>query len=135
MDFSFTEEQSKLRDTVASYLADHYSFDQRRAILGQEPGWSPAIWKAFAEELGILGAPFSEELGGLGGGPVENMIVMQEMGKALVVEPYLGSVVIGGGFLKHSGHAAAADLIGGIIACEALFAFPYPDSQGRHNLA
>jgi len=135
MDFSFTEEQSMLRDTVASYLADHYSFDQRRAILAKEPGWSPAIWKAFAEELGILGAPFSEELGGLGGGPIENMIVMEEMGKALVVEPYLGTVVIGGGFLKHSGHANAAELIGQIIAGEAIFAFAYAEPQGRYNLA
>jgi pimeloyl-CoA dehydrogenase small subunit len=135
MDFSFTEEQSMLRDTVASYLADHYSFDQRRAILAKEPGWSPAIWKAFAEELGILGAPFSEELGGLGGGPVENMIVMQEMGKALVVEPYLGTVVIGGGFLKHSGYAGAEALIAKIIAGEAIFAFAYAEPQGRYNLA
>jgi len=135
MDFSFTEEQSMLRDTVASYLADHYSFDQRRAMLAKEPGWSPAIWKAFAEELGILGAPFSEELGGLGGGPVENMIVMEELGKALVVEPYLGTVVIGGGFLKHSGHPNAAELIGKIIAGEAIFAFAYAEPQGRYNLA
>jgi len=135
MDFSFTEEQSMLRDTVASYLADHYAFDQRRAILGKEPGWSPAIWKAFAEELGILGAPFSEELGGLGGGPVENMIVMQEMGRALVVEPYLGTVVIAGGFLKHSGHPNAETLIGQIIAGEAIFAFAYAEPQGRYNLA
>ncbi len=135
MDFSFTDEQSMLRDTVASYLADNYSFDQRRAMLGQEPGWSSAIWKAFAEELGILGAPFSEELGGLGGGPVENMIVMQEMGKALVVEPYLGTVVIAGGFLKHSGHPNAEALIGQIIAGEAIFAFAYAEPQGRYNLA
>ena len=135
MDFSFTDEQSMLRDTVASYLADHYSFDQRRAMLAKEPGWSPAIWKAFAEELGILGAPFSEELGGLGGGPVENMIVMQEMGRSLVVEPYLGTVVIGGGFLKHSGHAGAEALIGQIIAGEAIFAFAYAEPQGRYNLA
>ena len=135
MDFSFTEEQSMLRDTVASYLADHYSFDQRKAALATQPGWSPAIWKAFAEELGILGAPFSEELGGLGGGPVENMIVMQEMGRALVVEPYLATVVIGGGFLKHSGHANAEALIGQIIAGEAIFAFAYAEPQGRYNLA
>ncbi len=135
MDFNFTDEQSMLRDTVASYLADHYAFDQRRAMLGKEPGWSPSIWKAFAEELGILGAPFSEEAGGLGGGPVENMIVMEEMGKALVVEPYLGTVVIGGGFLKHSGHAQASDLIGQIIAGEAIFAFAYAEPQGRYNLA
>ena len=135
MDFNFTEEQSMLRDTVASYLADHYSFDQRRATLAKEPGWSPAIWKAFAEELGILGAPFPEELGGLGGGVVENLIVMEEFGKALVVEPYLGTVVIGGGFLKHSGHPQAEALIGKIIAGEAILAFAYAEPQGRYTLA
>ena len=135
MDFSFTEEQSMLRDTVASYLADHYDFDKRRAAVGQEPGWRPEVWKAFAEELGILGAPFSEELGGLGGGPIDNMIVMEEFGKALVVEPYLGTVVIGGGFLKHSGHAGAADLIGGIIGGETIFAFAQAEPQSRYNLA
>ena len=135
MDFSFTEEQSMLRDTVASYLADNYGFDQRRATLAKDPHWSPATWKAFAEELGILGAPFSEDLGGLGGGPIENMIVMEEFGKALVVEPYLGTVVIAGGFLKHSGHARSAELIGQIIAGEAIFAFAYAEPQGRYNLA
>lgn len=134
MDFSFTDEQSMLRDTVASYLADTYSFDQRRAVVTKEPGWNPAVWKAFAEELGILGAPFSEELGGLGGGPVENMIVMEEFGKALVVEPYLQTVVIGGGFLKHSGHGQAAELIGQIVSGDAIFAFAYAEPQGRYNL-
>src|ERR1044072_9345452 len=102
-----------LRDTVAAYLADHYDFATRRAVVTKEPGWRPEGWKAFAEELGILGAPFSEELGGLGGGPIDNMVVMEEFGKALVVEPYLGTVVIGGGFLKQQGHAGAADLVGG----------------------
>jgi len=135
MDFSFTDEQSMLRDTVASYLADTYSFDQRRAVVTKEPGWNPGVWKAFAEELGILGAPFSEELGGLGGGPIENMIVMEEFGKALVVEPYLGTVVIGGGFLKHSGHGQAADLIGQIVAGDAIFAFAAAEPQSRYNLA
>ena len=115
MDFSFTEEQSMLRDTVASYLADHYSFDQRKAALATQPGWSPAIWKAFAEELGILGAPFSEELGGLGGGPVENMIVMQEMGRALVVEPYLATVVIGGGSLSGGKGSVIGTLTGALL--------------------
>jgi hypothetical protein len=135
VDFSFTEEQSMLRDTVAAYLGDHYDFDKRRAAVSREPGWRPAVWKAFAEELGILGAPFSEELGGLGGGPIENMVVMEEFGKALVVEPYLGTVVIGGGFLKHSGHAGAADLIGGIIGGETIFAFAQAEPQSRYNLA
>ena len=135
MDFSFTEEQSMLRDTVASYLADHYDFDKRRSAVAKEPGWRPEVWKAFAEELGILGAPFSEELGGLGGGPIDNMIVMEEFGRTLVVEPYLGTVVIGGGFLKHSGHAGAADLIGSVIEGKTLFAFAQAEPQGRYNLA
>jgi pimeloyl-CoA dehydrogenase small subunit len=133
MDFSFTEEQSMLRDTVASYLQDKYDFETRRKIVASEAGWRPDYWKAFAEELGILGAPFSEELGGLGGGATENMVVMEEFGKALVIEPYLGTVVIGGGFLKHSGYAGAADLIGKIIAGEAITAFAYAEPQGRYT--
>ena len=132
MDFSFTEEQSMLRDTVASFLQDKYDFDSRRGIVKSESGWSADYWKAFAEELGILGAPFSEELGGLGGGATENMIVMEEFGKALVVEPYLGTVVIGGGFLKHSDYAGAADLIGKIVGGEATFAFAYAEPQARY---
>jgi alkylation response protein AidB-like acyl-CoA dehydrogenase len=133
MDFNFTEEQSMLRDTVASYLNDHYDFDKRRAIVKSDAGWRPENWKAFAEELGILGAPFSEDMGGLGGGGTENMVVMEEFGKALVVEPYLGTVVIGGGFMKHSGYAGAADVIGKIIAGEAVIAFAYAEPQGRYT--
>ncbi|HEY3694687.1 acyl-CoA dehydrogenase family protein [Phenylobacterium sp.] len=135
MDFSFTEEQSMLRDTVASYLADHYGFDARRAAAASEAGWRPAVWKAFAEELGILGASFPEALGGLGGGPVETMIIMEEFGKALVVEPYLGTVVIGGGFLQRSGRADAAELIGRIIAGDLVIAYAGAEAQGRYNWA
>ena len=133
MDFNFTEEQSMLRDTVTSFLQDRYDFDKRRKMITSDAGRDPAIWDAFANELGILGAPFSEELGGLGGGAIENMIVMEEFGKALVVEPYLGTVVIGGGFLKHSGYAGAADLIGGIIEGKVIIAFAYAEPQGRYT--
>ena len=133
MDFNFTEEQSMLRDTVTSFLQDKYDFDKRRKMITSETGRDPAIWEAFANELGILGAPFSEDLGGLGGGAIENMIVMEEFGKALVVEPYLGTVVIGGGFLKHSGYAGAADLIGGIIEGKVIIAFAYAEPQGRYT--
>lgn len=133
MDFNFTDEQSMLRDTVASYLADNYAFDARRAAIKSEAGWRPQVWKAFAEELGILGAPFSEEHGGLGGGAIENMVVMEEFGKALVIEPYMGTVVIGGGFMKHSGYAGAADVIGKIISGEAIIAFAYAEPQARYT--
>ncbi len=135
MDFNFSEDQTMLRDSVARYLQDRYDFDTRRRVVASESGWRPEVWKAFAEELGILGAPFSEEHGGFGGGPIENMIVMEEVGKALVVEPYLSTVVIGGGFMKHSDFAGAPDTIGAIIGGEAVIAFAYAEPQGRYNLA
>ena len=135
MDFSFTDEQTMLRDTIASYLADRYDFDTRRTAIKSASGWRPEVWKAFADELGILGASFSEELGGLGGGAIDNMVVMEEFGKALVVEPYLGTVVIGGGFLKHGAPAGAADTIAKIISGDVTIAFAYAEPQGRYNLA
>jgi alkylation response protein AidB-like acyl-CoA dehydrogenase len=135
MDFSFTDEQSMLRDTVASYLADHYSFDARKAALKSADGWRPAVWKAFANDLGILGASFPEDQGGLGGDATDVMVVMEEFGKALVVEPYLGTVVIGGGFLQHGAPAGAGELIGKIIAGEATMAFAWAEPQARYNFA
>ena len=135
MDFTYTEEQQMLRDTLARFLADRYDFETRRKLIADEPGWSPQVWKAFAEELGILGAGFSEDAGGLGGGAVEHMIVMEELGKALVVEPYLGTAVIGGGFLKHAGGDVADELIPGIIGGEVIGAFAYAEPKGRYDLA
>ena len=134
MDFSFTEEQTLLRDTVASWLADTYDFEKRRAAIASAAGWRPELWKALAQDLGVLGASFPEDQGGLGGGATEVMVVQEEFGKALVVEPYLGTVVIGGGFLKRAGTPAAADLIGKLIDGEARFAFAWAEPQGRYCL-
>ena len=133
MDFSFTDEQGLLRDSVAAYLADHYDFDKRKAAIASADGWRPEVWKAFANDLGILGASFSEDLGGLGGDATDVMVVMEEFGKALVVEPYLGTVVIGGGFLTHGKHPGAEDLVGKIISGDATFAFAWAEAQGRYT--
>jgi alkylation response protein AidB-like acyl-CoA dehydrogenase len=135
MDLSFTEEQSMLRDTVGSFLADRYDFETRRKIAQSEAGWRADYWKAFANDLGILGAPFPEALGGLGGGATETMIIMEAFGRALVIEPYVETVVVGGGFLKHSGHPRAEELIGKIIAGETVMAFAYAEPQARYNWA
>jgi alkylation response protein AidB-like acyl-CoA dehydrogenase len=135
MDLSFTEEQSMLRDTVASFLADRYDFETRRKIAQSDAGWRPDYWKAFANELGILGAPFPEAMGGLGGGPIETMIIMEAFGRALVIEPYVETVVVAGGFLRRSGHPAAAELIGKIIAGDVVLAFAYAEPQARYNWA
>jgi alkylation response protein AidB-like acyl-CoA dehydrogenase len=139
MDFNTTDEQTMLRDTVARYLADTYGFDARmktvHGFADGGKGWNPAVWKAFAEELGILGAPFAEAHGGLGGGAIENMILMEEIGRALVIEPYLQTVVIAGGALKAAGGALADTVIPEIIAGNAIIAFAYAEPQGRYDLA
>ena len=132
MDFNFTEDQAMLRDTVASYLADHYDFETRRGVVKSGAGWRPQVWKAFAEELGILGAGFSEEAGGFGGGAVENLIVMEEFGKALVLEPYLSTAVVGGSLVRHSGWDGAAKLAEQIISGQAVIGFAYAEPQARY---
>ena len=99
MDFDLSEEQRLLKDSVERLMADRYDFDSRKRY-GREPeGWSREIWQAYAE-LGILALPFAEEHGGFGGGPVETMIVMEAFGRALALEPYLATVVLGGGLLR-----------------------------------
>ena len=134
MDFNFTEEQTMLRDMLSRYLADTYTFDARQKVVHGGKGWNPAVWQAFAEELGVLGAPFAEAHGGLGGGAVENMVVMEEMGRAIVLEPYLSTDHNGGGALKAVGGAVADSVIPGIIAGTTRIAFAAYEPQGRFHL-
>jgi alkylation response protein AidB-like acyl-CoA dehydrogenase len=98
-------------------------------------GRDPNHWKQFAE-LGLLAAPFAEDYGGLGGGPFDVQIIMEEFGKALVVEPYVPTVVIGGGFLRHAGtEAQKSEWLSKIAAGETIIAFAFAEPKGRYNLA
>ena len=135
MDFTYTETQDMIRDTLSRFLADTYDFETRQKFTNGDLGRDPAIWTALAQDLGMLGAAFSEEQGGLGGGALENAIVMEELGKVLGVEPYLPTVVIAGGALKAVGGAQADALIPEIIAGNAIIAFAYAEPQGRYDLA
>ena len=135
MDFEFTEEQTMIRDSLARMIRDQYDFDTRMSAVRSESGWRPEIWAQFAE-LGLFMAPFSEEDGGLGGGPIDAMVVMEEFGKGLVVEPFLQSVVCAGGFLKHAGSAAQKEEhLQAIMGGASTFAFAYAEPRGRYNLA
>ncbi len=135
MDFTYTETQDMLRDTLARFLADTYGFEARQKRLASEDGRDPGVWKALATELGILGAPFTESHGGLDGGHLENAIMMEEFGKVIATEPYLQTVVIGGGALKAVGGAQADAHIPAIISGEMIIAFAYAEPQGRYDLA
>jgi alkylation response protein AidB-like acyl-CoA dehydrogenase len=135
MDFTYTETQDMVRDTLARFLADTYDFDSRQKMIASDTGRDPAIWQALAQELGMLGAPFAESHGGLGGGALENAIVMEEMGRVMAIEPYLQTVVIGGGALKAVGGAQADAIIPQIIGGEVIIAFAYAEPLGRYDLA
>lgn len=135
MNFDYTETQDMIRDTLARFLADTYDFDTRSKMLASDGGRDPGIWKALAQELGMLGAAFSEEHGGLGGGALENALIMEELGKVIAIEPYLQTVVIGGGALKAVGGAQADAMIPQIISGDAIIGFAYAEPQGRYNLA
>lgn len=135
MDFNFTEEQEMVRDGLSRLVRESYDMETRRSVVASESGWRPEIWAQLAE-LGILGMPFSEEDGGFGGGPVDAMVVMEEFGKGLVVEPFVPTVVCAGGFFKHAGTAAQKEEhIGGIVSGERTYAFAYAEPRGRYDLA
>ncbi len=135
MDFNFTDEQTMIRDSLSRLIREKYDFETRQKATSSELGRDPALWAQFAE-LGLLMAPFSEEDGGLGGGPVDAMIVMEEFGKGLVTEPFIPSVVCGGGFLKAAGSGGQKENhLAGIMSGEQVFAFAYAEPRGRYNLA
>src|ERR1700693_144633 len=102
MDFDLSEEQRLLKESVDGLLKTTYDFEQRKKYRAEKGGWSKSVWNKLAEQ-GLLGLPFSEDDGGFGAGAVETMIVMEALGRALVLEPYLATVVIAGGFLRRGG--------------------------------
>ncbi|HEY7611277.1 MAG TPA: acyl-CoA dehydrogenase family protein [Alphaproteobacteria bacterium] len=131
MNFAFTDEQKLLADSVARFVAKDYPFESRRKLLASEAGWSRDTWKSFAE-LGWLAAPFAEDHGGLGGGPVEAAIVMENFGKGLVLEPYLPTVVLGGALLAAGGRR---DLMQALVEGALQVSLAWVEPKARFDLA
>ena len=135
MDFELTDEQRQLQDSVARFVQDNYSFEQRRAIVATEAGYSEDHWKQMAE-LGWLGLSLPEDHGGIGLGPVETMILMEEFGKGLVAEPYLATVVLGAGAIVHGGSVDQKNAILPAVAEGTMkLALGFAERQSRYNLA
>ena len=134
MNFDITEEQQLVKDSVTRFVQENYELEARLAISGANPGYSEDHWKTFAD-LGWLGLPFSEEDGGFGGTAIDTMLIFEEFGKGLVVEPYLASVVLGGGALRHGANPAQkGEIITGLAAGELKLALAYAEEQSRFDL-
>ena len=134
MDFDLTQEQSLLADSVSKLLAGTYSFDQRKAMRNAPGGYDRAMWQQFAD-LGLLALPFAENDGGLGGGPTDVMLLMEAFGRTLALEPYLATVVLAGGCLRHAASdAQRAQWLPGLTSGEKTYAFAHIERGARFDL-
>jgi pimeloyl-CoA dehydrogenase small subunit len=135
MDFDLSAEQQLLSDNVARLMRDRYGFEPRKAHQASPRGFSEALWREYAD-MGLLGAPFAEKDGGYGGGAVETMIVMEQFGKALALEPYLQTVALCGALIKHGADAEKrAELIGKIASGDLRLSFAYAEKQSGFDLS
>jgi alkylation response protein AidB-like acyl-CoA dehydrogenase len=133
MNFDYTDEQNAIRDSLSKWAAQQYDFDKRREALKGDDAWRKN-WATFAE-LGLLAAPLPEDFGGLGGGPIDVGVVTEEFGKALVVEPYVPTVVLGAGAIKYAGSAAQKDEhLNAIAGGERVIAFAQAEPKSRWAL-
>lgn len=134
MDFEFTAEQQLLRDTVTEFLAARYDLDSSREAARIGTGIRPEIWRAFAEEVGILGASLPESVGGFDGGAIETMIIAEALGGSLVTEPYVDTAVVGGGLLRRAGGATAGELLRGIVSGSVITALAALEDGSGYDL-
>ena len=135
MNFNLTEEQTMIQHSVARFVQDNYMFDQRNATVALQHGFSAKNWQQFAE-LGWLSIPFAEEYGGFGGGPVDTMVIMQELGRGLVAEPFLPTVLLFGGLLQAGASKELKnELIPQIVAGELQGAFAFVERQSRYSMS
>ncbi len=134
MDFSLSEEQRLLQDSVSRLLSDRYAFTARRAYAQEADGWSREMWQQYAD-MGLLGLPFDESVGGMGGTGVESMLVMEAFGRSVILEPYLASIVLGGTALRHGGTATQKSaVLPGVADGSVKLALAHGERQARHDL-
>jgi alkylation response protein AidB-like acyl-CoA dehydrogenase len=129
MDFRFTQEQQQFADSLRRWVEKDYSFEQRKKIIESPEGVSTAAWQMLTE-LGATALTVPEKHGGLGGGTDDLMIVMQELGRGLVVEPYFATA-LGAEFLKRSGGHAILEQV---AAGEAKLACALNERDAAHDL-
>jgi alkylation response protein AidB-like acyl-CoA dehydrogenase len=134
VDLEPSDEQKLLAQTVSGLLEKRYDANTRLRLLGSDEGWSRDMWRQYAE-LGLLGLPFAEKYGGAGMGPDELAVVLECFGRALILEPYLATVVLGGALVAAAGSPEQqAAVLPGVAAGDTLLAFAYTEPGSRWSL-
>lgn len=132
MEFDYTEEQQAIQDSLQRWLGKHYSFERRREWLRSEADCSEEAWATYAE-MGLLALPLPEAHGGLGGSGVDTALVMEQLGAALALEPYLPTVVLGAGLVAELGSPAQCDaLLPAVAEGRLRLALAHQEPGGRH---
>ena len=135
MEFSFTDVQSMLQESIEKFITNDYDFERRQEYAASDLGYSPEVWAMFAE-LGWTTVPFAEDDGGFDGGPVELMVMMQQFGRGLLVEPFLANIVLAGGVLRRAASdEQKARWLHPIIAGELQATLAVAEPQSRYDLA
>jgi alkylation response protein AidB-like acyl-CoA dehydrogenase len=133
MNFDLSEEQKLVQESIERFVKDTYSLETRQKLAAGKSGFGEANWATMAE-LGWLALPFAETDGGFGGNQIDTMVIMEQFGKGLVLEPYLASIVMGGGALKHGSAALKAEFLPGVIDGTRQLALAYAEAQARFDL-
>ena len=131
MNFDYNEEQQLLADSVRRFLAKDYEFEARRKIVASETGFSPKVW-ATLTEMGLTGLPFPADYGGFGGGAIDLMGVMEAFGEALVVEPYLPTVMAA---RIVAVSPQAKSILPAVVEGRMKLAFAHSEKGARYDLA
>lgn len=135
MDFKFSEEQTQLADLIARFVAKDYDFETRRENIANKGGFDQGVWTALAE-MGIFAMTIPEEYDGLGGNAIDTFVIMQELGKGIVTEPYLATVVLGAGLVAAVGNGEQKSaILPSVSAGEMKLAFAHSEGKARYNLS
>src|SRR5271167_271242 len=135
MDFNYSNEQIAMQETLQRFIARNYGFERRRELAGSALGFSAEAWSQYAE-LGLLSLPFPEEFGGLGGNAVDIMLVMELVGRGLLLEPFLSTIVMCGGLIRDAASEhLKRTLLPRIGAGEIKLAIACYEAAGRYDSA
>jgi len=134
MNFELSEEQKMIQQSVERFVQENYDLTNRVKISSEDPGYSQEYWTAMAE-LGWLGLAFSEEEGGFGGNQIDTLVLMEQFGKGLVLEPFLANIVLGGGAIKRGGSPAIKEsILPNLIEGNLQVTLAYAEEQSRFDI-